>query len=100
MNTLTCHDIVNRLGSHDVHTHNVRSPSESNWPDDGSIGIESCCHLYLNKLYVSDISILLYYIKLNIEFFCTCIDYNQIEPEIKSTVAVPPGTCIVEQTVT
>jgi hypothetical protein len=57
------HDIVNKLGSHDVHTHthtlslslslNVRIPSESNWPDDVSIGTKTCCFLYCNKLYVS-----------------------------------------------
>jgi hypothetical protein len=57
--TIGCHDIVNRLGSHDVHTHahthtlNVRRPSGLNWPDDGSIGTETCCLLYFNKLYVS-----------------------------------------------
>jgi hypothetical protein len=31
----------------------VQSPSESNWLDDGSIGTETCCLLYFNKLYVS-----------------------------------------------
>jgi hypothetical protein len=52
---LGCHDIVNRLYSHDVHTHtlNVRSVNESIWPDDGSIATETCFLLYLNQLYVS-----------------------------------------------
>jgi hypothetical protein len=35
------------------HTLNVRSPTESNWPDDGSRAAETCCLLYFNKLYVS-----------------------------------------------
>jgi hypothetical protein len=36
-----------------THTLNVRSLNESNWPDNGSTGAETCCLLYFNKLYVS-----------------------------------------------
>jgi hypothetical protein len=34
-------------------TRNVQSPTESDWPDDGSVGTETCCLFYFNKLYVS-----------------------------------------------
>jgi hypothetical protein len=69
--TFGCHDIVNRLGSHYVQTHtlNVRSLSEPNWPDGGSIGTEKYCLLYFNKLYVSVVfqrSILLIVMRLKL----------------------------------
>jgi hypothetical protein len=38
-----------------AHTLNVRSPSESNWPDDGSGGTKTCYILYCTELYVSDV---------------------------------------------
>jgi hypothetical protein len=44
---------VSQIGLMMGHTLNVRSPSESNWPDDGSIRTETCCLLYFNKIYVS-----------------------------------------------